>query len=67
MVAFNATTRRYPTADRESLSAIMDFDHPIRVGEGGAVYDADGVYAPEVFHDDDGDVMVWSDKLEPLT
>lgn len=58
MTAFNATTRRYPTADRDSLSAIMDFDHPIRVDDDGAVYGTDGVYAPEVFHDETHDVTV---------
>lgn len=32
-----------------SLSALMDFDHVIRVSENGTVTDATGVYPPDVY------------------
>lgn len=43
------------------LNDIMEFDHVIRVGEGGAVTPEPGVYAPEVYMVVDSDGQ-WNGK-----
>jgi hypothetical protein len=46
--------------DRRPLDEIMEFDHPVRVGEDGSVCDGlEGVYAPELVMetDDDGQIL----------
>lgn len=35
------------------LNDIMEFDHVITVGADGSIADADGLYAPDVYMDDD--------------
>jgi hypothetical protein len=46
-----------PSPDK--LNDVMEFDHVVQVGEGGAVTDAEGVYAPELHMetDDDGQIL----------
>lgn len=51
----------------EALQKIAEFDHPFTVGEGGSLADARDVYAPEVYHDPDGDIEIISDEWEALT
>ena len=55
------------TLTREDvLQRIADFDHPFRVGEGGALSDdrtdLAGIYAPDVWHDPMGDIEIHSDE-----
>ena len=54
-------------ATHAELRAIADFDHPFRVDEDGALTDARGVYAPEVYHSETDDITIDGGEWEALT
>lgn len=45
----------------------FDFDCPFTVNDDGTVTDAEGIYAPSVFHCEVDDVEIHGDGWEPLT
>lgn len=54
------------TATRETLSDMLEFDHPVIVHADGTVSDAVGVYAPEVYEDGDASLPYVNDGWELL-
>jgi hypothetical protein len=53
-------TRAGLAATAEDLQRIAEFDHPFTVHADGSLSDdgVDGVYAPDVFHDDAADITI---------
>ena len=49
------------------LQTIAEFDHPFTVAIDGALLDAVGVYAPEVYHSETDDVEVSDPRWTALT
>lgn len=56
------------TPERDALERIAEFDHPFTVGPAGELADAPaGIYAPEIYHDDAGDITGAGSMWEALT
>jgi hypothetical protein len=51
----------------EQLQGIADFDLPFRVNADGSLTGEPGVYAPEVYNDDDHDIEIMGDGWTALT
>lgn len=56
--AHNGCTFRGCRFTPEALNSIMEFDHVIRVRDDGSVTDEPGLYAPDVYSEDDGSVTI---------
>lgn len=53
-------------ATSQNLDDLVEFDSPFKIVDGRVAH-ADGVYAPEVTHDEEKDIIIWDDKWSAFT